>query len=274
MRVKPIHPVLKFVLQLLLLTCGIWMFSNPYDGIRGFMGLLWFMAIWGLAGWLLRIGLVRITAQVSSANALAIFPGMPRQNSIRWVRHAPLPVFWQPPQFSLICGSILFVVMICFMILQPRTPQGLYLKLAGPPKAELEKHAWPATLSVYVDECEQFHVNGELIKREDLATGLQKKLARQASWTVYFEASNDALFMDAAYAMDTIKGLGANVIWITPAMREEWKPKGWTLTDPWPHPASGPIRARNRGKTYPFPPPLACTGDKKDAGCTYNWDKN
>lgn len=160
------------------------------------------------------------------------------------------------------------------MILQPRPSQGLYLKLAGPAKTELEKHAWAETASVYVDEKEQFHVNGELIKAENLANELQKKLVRQASWTVYFEADNDARFMDAAYAMDIIKGLGATVIWITPAMRKEWKPMGWTLSDPWTRPASGPIRVHNTGKTYPFPPPLACTADKTDAGCTYNWDKN
>jgi len=33
------------------------------------------------------------------------------------------------------------------------------------------------------------------------------------------------LFMDATRAIDTIQGLGAKVIWITPKTRESWKQK-------------------------------------------------
>jgi hypothetical protein len=31
--------------------------------------------------------------------------------------------------------------------------------------------------------------------------------------------------MDAVYAMDTIQGCGAKLIWVTPKMREEWRRK-------------------------------------------------
>jgi hypothetical protein len=40
-------------------------------------------------------------------------------------------------------------------------------------------------------------------------------------WTVYFEADFGTLNMDAIYAMDTIQGLGARLVWITPKVREE-----------------------------------------------------
>ena len=40
-------------------------------------------------------------------------------------------------------------------------------------------------------------------------------------WTVYFEADQDTLNMNAIYAMDTIQGLGAKLVWITPKVREE-----------------------------------------------------
>jgi hypothetical protein len=32
--------------------------------------------------------------------------------------------------------------------------------------------------------------------------------------------------MDTVYAIDTIQGLGAKVLWITPRMRAEWKKQG------------------------------------------------
>jgi hypothetical protein len=40
-------------------------------------------------------------------------------------------------------------------------------------------------------------------------------------WTVYFEADYDTLNGDAIYAMGTIQGLGAKLVWITPKVREE-----------------------------------------------------
>jgi len=42
-------------------------------------------------------------------------------------------------------------------------------------------------------------------------------------WTVYLEADSDCLFGDIVNAMDTIQGLGAKLVWITPKKREEWK---------------------------------------------------
>jgi biopolymer transport protein ExbD len=44
-------------------------------------------------------------------------------------------------------------------------------------------------------------------------------------WTVYLEADADCLFMDVVHAMDTIQGLGAKLVWITPKTREEWEQK-------------------------------------------------
>ncbi len=81
------------------------------------------------------------------------------------------------------------------------------------------------TISVYVDARKGFLVNGHPVKREELEAKLKEELSRQMVWTVYLEADSDCLFMDLAQAIDTIQGLGAKVIWITPKMREEWKQK-------------------------------------------------
>jgi hypothetical protein len=41
------------------------------------------------------------------------------------------------------------------------------------------------------------------------------------TWDVYFEADGSCPFAEAIYSIDTIQGLGANLIWITPRIREE-----------------------------------------------------
>ena len=39
--------------------------------------------------------------------------------------------------------------------------------------------------------------------------------------TVYFQADERNTFMSAIYSFDTLRGLGAKVVWITPEIREE-----------------------------------------------------
>jgi biopolymer transport protein ExbD len=89
----------------------------------------------------------------------------------------------------------------------------------------VEESPWTETVSVYVDGRRGFLVNGLPVRREELKAELRKELGRQMVWTVYLEADPDCLFMDVAHAMDTIQGLGAKLVWITPKTREEWKHK-------------------------------------------------
>ena len=62
-------------------------------------------------------------------------------------------------------------------------------------------------------------------ERGSLRTALLELLSRRVEWTVYFEADFDTLYMDDIYAIETIQGCGAKLIWITPKMREEWRHK-------------------------------------------------
>ena len=57
--------------------------------------------------------------------------------------------------------------------------------------------------------------------REKLRATLEEELSRRALWTVYFEADDDVAYGEAVYAIDTIQGLGAQVYWITPQVRQE-----------------------------------------------------
>jgi len=78
---------------------------------------------------------------------------------------------------------------------------------------------------VYLAVGEKYYINGEPVPRDGLRTRLQQELNKRLVWTVYFEADYDTLNMDAVYAMDTIEGLGATLVWITPKVREEWRQK-------------------------------------------------
>jgi biopolymer transport protein ExbD len=84
-----------------------------------------------------------------------------------------------------------------------------------------EKSLWQETLSVYLVSGEKYYINGRPVPREALGVILQQELNHRMVWTVYFEADSDAVYMDAIYAMDTIRQRGANLVWITPRVRQE-----------------------------------------------------
>ena len=138
-----------------------------------------------------------------------------------------MTLFKDFPNFGLIYGSILWILIIIFMIMQPpRTPTGLAVNFKEEHDVGVEKSPWTETMAVYVDAKRGFFVNGEAVPREELRSKLQEELLRRGIWVVYFEADGNCLYMDAAYAIDTIQGLGAKLIWITPKTREEWKKRG------------------------------------------------
>lgn len=136
-----------------------------------------------------------------------------------------MPRIKELPNFGIIYGFILWVVMFIFMILMSLPPQGLMVDFREQNILGVEKSPWAETVSVYIDARKGFLVNGQPVKRNELGAKLREKLGKQMVWTVYLEAENDCSYMDAVYAMDTIQGLGAKLMWITPRTREEWEQK-------------------------------------------------
>jgi biopolymer transport protein ExbD len=102
-------------------------------------------------------------------------------------------------------------------------PKGLVVSLRSRESTVSEKSPWPETLAVYVRPNGRFFVNGEEVERSNLRAKLLEHLSRRVEWSVYFEGDDDTL--DDIYAMDTIQGCGAKIIWITPKLREEWRQK-------------------------------------------------
>jgi biopolymer transport protein ExbD len=154
-----------------------------------------------------------------------IFLEMALRNVIPWKRRDPMPLIKEAPNFGLIYGGMLWILVFIFMILMPLTPVGLLVDFREQRVVGVEKSPWTETVSVYVDARRGYLVNGHPVRREDLQAELKKELSRQMVWTVYLEADLNCPFMDVAHAMDTIQGLRAKLVWITPKTREEWKLK-------------------------------------------------
>jgi len=130
-----------------------------------------------------------------------------------------MPLMTDLPNFGLVWGCILFIEMFIFMIVHPLTPHGLLVNLRERNAVVWQKSPWPETLSVYVDGQRRFYVNGQPVLREELRAKLSEELGKRTVWIVYFEADGGCPYIDAVYSMDTIQGVGAKVVWITPQIR-------------------------------------------------------
>jgi len=154
-----------------------------------------------------------------------MFPEMELRNVIPWKRREPMPLIKEAPNFGLLYGGILWILMFVFIIERPWPPQGLLVNFRERPAVGVEKSPWTRTVSVYVDGQRRFLVNGQPVLGDQLKARLEQELGKQMVWTVYLEADSHCLYMDVVHAMDTIQGLGAKLVWITPKTREEWKQK-------------------------------------------------
>jgi biopolymer transport protein ExbD len=199
--------------------------SSDYEQIGGLIqficvfpagtGIL--LVLRGLCGW--------VFAHLFDRRPPRMFSEMVLRNVTPWKRHQPMSLICDISNFRVVCVGVLFVCLVFFLALTPLTPKGLLVDFREQKAVGVGKSPWTETISVYVDSRKGFLVNGQQVEREELEAKLKEELSRQMVWTVYFEADYDCFFSDATFAIDTIQGLGAKVIWITPKSREEWKQK-------------------------------------------------
>jgi biopolymer transport protein ExbD len=177
----------------------------------------------GCVAWSLGIWFRRYFAKEVS---LRFFPEVVPRNHLRLLRHRPMPLITRLPNFGLMYGAVLWILVLFFMIFVGRGhSHGLPIELRTRYSLPSQKSPSKETLGVYLAVDEKYYVNGQLVSREGLGTKLKEELSRRADWTVYFEADHDTLYMNAIYAMDTIQGLGGKLVWITPKVREELQQK-------------------------------------------------
>jgi len=185
--------------------------------------LLWFSGSLAGGGGLLLVRVAfRLLVPRPEFDRFRIFPGMMLQNVLPVPRYRPIPLLTEMPNFGLIYGAVLWILIFLFIIVeQRRSYHGLPIDLSTHELLLWHKSPWAETLSVYLGVGEKYYINGEPVSREALRARLQQELSRRAVWTVYFEADYDTLNMNAIYAMDVIQSLGAKLVWITPKVRQQ-----------------------------------------------------
>jgi biopolymer transport protein ExbD len=184
-----------------------------YFGAVGLGCVAWALVIW-------------FRRYLSNEDSLRLFPDLVPRNHLRLLRHRPMPLITRLPNFGLMYGAVLWILVLFFMIFAGRGHSyGLPIELKTRYSLAGQKSPSQETLGVYLAVGEKYYVNGQLVSREGLGARLQQELSRRADWTVYFEADHDTLNMNAIYVMDTIQGLGAKLVWITPKVREELQQK-------------------------------------------------
>jgi biopolymer transport protein ExbD len=167
----------------------------------------------------------QLQRQSSRNQALRMFSDMPLRNVIALHRHRPMQLMNGFTGYGPAWLGILAVLLLVHENVGRYGPHGLLVDFREEKVVGVEKSPWTETVSVYVDARRGYLLNGNSVKREELGAKVREKLGKQMVWTVYLEADNDCPYMDAVYAIDTIQGLGAKLIWITPRTRAEWKQK-------------------------------------------------
>ncbi|HEX4543700.1 MAG TPA: hypothetical protein VH114_11075 [Candidatus Acidoferrum sp.] len=204
----------------------VWTTAEGYETVVILILLACMVVVFAGAAAILRAMVIWLVGILRRKDSLRIFPEMALRNVIPARPRRPMPLIIDLQNFVLVYVWILWILWMIFMVLQPRIPIGLFVNFNGERTVGVEKSPWTETMAVYVDAKQGFFVNGKHVAREELRSKLQEELLRRGIWVVYFEADGDCLYMDAVYAIDTIQGLGAKLIWITPKTREEWKNRG------------------------------------------------
>jgi biopolymer transport protein ExbD len=184
-----------------------------------------FLFIWlfllPLGTGLVLLARVRFFSTSTSVLLPRIFPEIVLRNVLPLRRSRTLPIFDGLPNFGLLWGATLFVLILILILMISQHPPSRGLVVDFSPRNISHQSPWPETLSVYVDAQREYYVNGTQVPREQLRMKLQQELGKRMIWVVYFEAADDCLFMDVTYAFDAITGLKAKFVWITPRMRKE-----------------------------------------------------
>jgi len=153
---------------------------------------------------------------------LRIFPEIPLRYSLAFRQFRPTVKRPELPDFGMYWGWIMMVQLIGFWIMPPRIPTGLLIRVPSLYVAERPRAPESESLGVYVGTGGRYYVNGQAVAREQLRARLQEELSRRSLWIVYFEGDDDAAYMQVLYAVETIRGLGAQAYFLSPRIRAEF----------------------------------------------------
>ena len=196
--------------------------SDAYEAAESVLSFL-FLFCGGAGGMLILRGISALLRErFARPQALRMLPELSVRQLLRLRRHRPVAPIASLPHFPLIIWFVLFAPMVAVALAEgSRTGRGFLVSFERPGSAVQDGSSWRETLSVYEDDQAKYYVNGQSVELSQLSEKLQQELGKRAVWIVYFEAGDSIRFADAANVMNTIRELGAKVIWITPQARRE-----------------------------------------------------
>jgi biopolymer transport protein ExbD len=150
-----------------------------------------------------------------------MFPDMPLRNVFPATKHKPPSIICGLPHWGLYFCSVFSVLILFRATFEHSHPRGLLVNFDHRNAIVWDVSPQPAALSVFIRAPNRFFVDGEEVRRHDLRAKLLQH--HHVSWVVYFDADVDTAYMETAYAIDIIQSSGANLIWITPKLRESWR---------------------------------------------------
>ena len=117
--------------------------------------------------------------------------------------------------------DILLVLIIIFMVITPRTPNGLDAIVPQPsPNKQQDVELENKTVVVQVEMNGKLKINQEDTTWEGLGPRMETIFKERAEKIAFVKGDNDVLFMDVARAIDIMRGAGIEKIGLITAKLE------------------------------------------------------
>lgn len=117
--------------------------------------------------------------------------------------------------------DILLVLIIIFMVITPRTPQGLDAIVPQPsPNQQQNTELENKTVVVQVESNGKLKINQEDTNWDALGPRMETIFKERAEKVAFVKGDNDVLFMDVAHAIDIMRGAGIDKIGLITAKLE------------------------------------------------------
>ena len=117
--------------------------------------------------------------------------------------------------------DILLVLIIIFMVITPRTPNGLDAIAPQPsPNKQQDVELENKTVVVQVEMNGKLKINQEDTTWEGLGPRMETIFKERAEKIAFVKGDNDVLFMDVARAIDIMRGAGIDKIGLITAKLE------------------------------------------------------
>jgi biopolymer transport protein ExbD len=112
--------------------------------------------------------------------------------------------------------DILLVLLIIFMIMQPRVRRAIDLQLPDPTPQDVPSTPNPDQIVLEVMPNDQFFINKEPVPKENLAGRLKAIYDPRPEKIMFVKGDPTVKYQSVIWAMDQARGSGVKVLGVTP----------------------------------------------------------